>query len=38
MELIKISYDEDDSPTVSGRDLHKACGVKALYKDWFPRM
>lgn len=36
-ELIAINYDTDN-PTVSGRELHKALGVKTAYKDWFPRM
>lgn len=36
-ELIKINY-ESDNPTVSGRELHEALGVKTAYKDWFPRM
>lgn len=36
-ELININYDTD-KPTVSGRELHEALGVKTAYKDWFPRM
>ncbi|MCM1543803.1 MAG: phage antirepressor KilAC domain-containing protein [Ruminococcus sp.] len=36
-ELIKINYDSEN-PTVSGRELHEALGVKTAYKDWFPRM
>ncbi|MCM1509079.1 MAG: antA/AntB antirepressor family protein, partial [Ruminococcus flavefaciens] len=36
-ELIKINY-ESENPTVSGRELHEALGVKTAYKDWFPRM
>lgn len=36
-DLIKITYD-NDRPTVSGRALHEALGVKTAYKDWFPRM
>lgn len=36
-ELIKINYNEEQ-PTVLGRDLHEALGVKTAYKDWFPRM
>lgn len=37
-ELINVSYDNTDRPTVSGRELHKALEVKTAYKDWFPRM
>ena len=36
-ELLNINYDSE-RPTVLGRDLHKALGVKTAYKDWFPRM
>ncbi len=36
-ELIKINYD-NDRPTVLGRDLHKALGVKTPYTQWFDRM
>lgn len=36
-ELIKIEY-TNDNPTVLGRDLHEALGVKTEYKNWFPRM
>ena len=37
-ELINVSYDNADRPTVSGRELHEALEVKTAYKDWFPRM
>lgn len=37
-ELIKVNYDNPEKPTVSGRELHKALGIKTAYKDWFPRM
>jgi anti-repressor protein len=37
-ELITVNYDNADRPTVSGRELHEALGVKTAYKDWFPRM
>src|SRR5574344_1164724 len=38
-ELITVNYDENnDRPTVMGRDLHKALEIKTAYKDWFPRM
>lgn len=37
-ELIKISYENAEHPTVSGRELHEALEVKTTYKDWFPRM
>lgn len=36
-ELIKITYN-NENPTVSGRDLHEACGVGTEYRHWFPRM
>lgn len=36
-ELIRVSY-EKEQPTVSGRELHDALGIKTAYKDWFPRM
>lgn len=38
MSMIKVTYGDNDTPTVSGRELHKALGVKTAYKDWFPRM
>ena len=37
-EIIKIDYSNPDAPAVSGRELHKALGIKTAYKDWFPRM
>lgn len=36
-ELIKISF-ESENPTVSGRELHEALGVKEKYTEWFKRM
>lgn len=36
-EIIKITENKDRL-TVSGRDLHRALGVRTAYKDWFPRM
>ena len=36
-ELIKVNYDSE-KPTVLGRDLYEALGVKTAYKDWFKRM
>ena len=36
--LIKINFESEDRPTVSGRELHDALEVKTAYKDWFPRM
>lgn len=36
--LIPISYDNPERPTVSGRELHEFLQVKTAYKDWFPRM
>lgn len=37
-ELINVSYDNADRPTVSGRELHKALEVETRYNDWFKRM
>lgn len=37
-ELIKISYENSDRPTVMGRELHKALGLKTPYHKWFARM
>lgn len=37
-DIIKVNYDCPDRPTVSGRELHEALGIKTAYKDWFPRM
>ena len=36
-ELITINY-ENETPTVSARELHEFLEVKTAYKDWFPRM
>ena len=30
--------DTNDTPTISGRELHQKLEVKTAYKDWFPRM
>lgn len=32
-ELIKISYENAEHPTVSGRELHKALEVETRYND-----
>ena len=37
-DIIKVNYENADRPTVSGRELHEALGIKTAYKDWFPRM
>ena len=37
-ELIRVTYDCEQRPTVMGRDLHEALGIRTAYKDWFPRM
>lgn len=37
-ELININYENSNRPTVMGRELHKALGVKEKYSDWFKRM
>ena len=34
---IAINYD-NDTPTISGRELHKALGIKSIYVNWFSRM
>lgn len=36
--LIPISYDNPERPTVSGRELHEFLQVGADYRHWFPRM
>ena len=36
-DLIAINYD-NETPTVSGRELHAALGVETRYNDWFSRM
>lgn len=35
--LIPINYD-GDTPTISGRELHRELGVDTPYHKWFPRM
>ena len=37
-EIIKINNDNNDRPTVMGRELHKALEIKTPYKKWFDRM
>ncbi|MDD6385177.1 MAG: phage antirepressor KilAC domain-containing protein [Streptococcus hyointestinalis] len=36
--LISVNLNENNEPVVSGRQLHKALGVKTKYADWFNRM
>lgn len=36
--LIPISYDNPERPTVSGRELHEFLGIDTRYNDWFKRM
>lgn len=36
-ELIKVNYD-NDTPTVSGRELHELLEIKSEYSHWFSRM
>lgn len=36
--LIPISYDNPERPTVSGRELHEFLGIKSRYNDWFNNM
>ena len=37
-DIIKVNYENADRPTVSGRELHEALGIKTKYADWFKRM
>ncbi|MFH0384352.1 phage antirepressor KilAC domain-containing protein [Streptococcus sp. A18] len=37
-ELINVTLNDNQEPVVSGRQLHKALGVKTKYADWFGRM
>lgn len=37
-ELIKVNYNGNAAPSVSGRELHEALGVETPYHKWFPRM
>lgn len=38
-EIIQVVYDENnDRPTVMGRDLHEALEIKTPYTQWFDRM
>lgn len=37
-DIIKVNYDSADRPTVSGRELHEALGIKTPYTQWFDRM
>lgn len=37
-EIIKVNYEDNNRPTVWGRELHEALGVETPYRVWFPRM
>jgi len=37
-DIIKVNYESQDRPTVSGRELHQTLGVETRYNDWFRRM
>ena len=37
-ELVKVHYEDDNRPTVMGRELHDALEVGTPYRMWFPRM
>lgn len=37
-ELIKIRFNTNQEPTVSGRELHRVLEIKTKYSDWFKRM
>lgn len=37
-ELIKVTTNDKDEQSVSGRELHGFLGIETKYEDWFPRM
>ena len=37
-ELIKVNYEDNNSPTVMGRELWKVLGLNGNYTTWFNRM
>ena len=37
-DLVKVPYDNEQRPTVMGRDPHEAQGIRSNHKDWFSRM
>lgn len=37
-DIITVNYENADSPTVSGRELHEALKIETPYRIWFPRM
>lgn len=37
-EVIKVTVNDNHEPTISGRQLHEALGVKTEYRKWFGRM
>lgn len=37
-QLIKVEFNDNHEPVVSGRQLHQALEVKTPYDKWFPRM
>ena len=37
-EIIKVNYEDNNHPTVMGRELHEALEVKTDYPHWFSRM
>lgn len=37
-EIIKVNYNDNATPSVSGRELHEALEVETPYHKWFPRM
>lgn len=37
-ELIQVNYDNQDRPTVSGRELYQVLDIKTEYMKWFQRM
>lgn len=37
-DIIKVNYNDNATPSVSGRELHEALEVETPYHKWFPRM
>ena len=37
-DLIKVNYNDEMKPIISGRELHEALKITTPYRTWFPRM